>query len=118
MFDITQPEDSNQDHEKHDDDDREDSPSVKTEPASPPAQFDLPLPVFGPILPEHATKKVPSANRLSISYAGGNRRLVIDSDVVDAVKIFRQDGRIEIALTLSKDGDEDVKGILVRLLIY
>lgn len=54
-----------------------------------------------------------SANRLSISYAGGSRRLVINSDIVEAVKIFRTDGRIEVSMTVERNG-EGYKGLLVR----
>jgi len=33
--------------------------------------------------------KTPSANRLLISYAGGNRRLVVNAEVVDKLKVFQ-----------------------------
>jgi 20S proteasome subunit alpha 6 len=58
--------------------------------------------------------KTPSANRLSISYARGNRRLVLDAEVVESLKIYRQEGRIEVVIKLAKESDEHVKGILVR----
>lgn len=59
--------------------------------------------------------KIPSANRLSISYAGGNRRLVINAEIVDALRVFRQEGRIEVDINLDKDGDDGLKGISVFL---
>lgn len=54
-----------------------------------------------------------SANRLSISYAGGNRRLVVNASVVDKLKVFRREARIEVHLTLDKNEDGVVRGILV-----
>ncbi|KAG8963325.1 hypothetical protein FRC03_003155 [Tulasnella sp. 419] len=41
-----------------------------------------------------------SPNRISISYAGSSRRLVMDSDVVEHVKIWRMEGKIEVVLLL------------------
>jgi 20S proteasome subunit alpha 6 len=58
--------------------------------------------------------KTPSANRLSISYARGNRRLVLDAEVVESLKLYRQEGRIDVVIKLAEDGDERLKGILVR----
>ncbi|KAF8665678.1 hypothetical protein AX16_000131 [Volvariella volvacea WC 439] len=58
--------------------------------------------------------KAPSANRLSISYAGGNRRLVIDAEIVDTLKLFRQEGRIEVAMTIVREGEDNLKGIQVE----
>lgn len=57
--------------------------------------------------------KIPSANRLSLSYAGGNRRLVIDAEVVKSLKVFRQEGRIEVVIEIGKEGDDGLKGIVV-----
>lgn len=64
--------------------------------------------------------RIPSANRLSISYAGGNRRLVINAEVVEKLKVFRREGRIEVLLTVDKDDEGGLKGILVSdcTLIY
>lgn len=62
---------------------------------------------------ENGSERIPSPNRLSISYASGNRRLVVDSDVVTSLKLFRQAGKIEVAIELSK-ADDGLKGILVR----
>ncbi|TDL29781.1 hypothetical protein BD410DRAFT_780271 [Rickenella mellea] len=59
--------------------------------------------------------RVPSANRLSISYAGGTRRLVIDADIVENLKVFRGDGRIEVAMTVERAAD-GFKGILIEAL--
>lgn len=59
--------------------------------------------------------RTPSANRLSISYAGGNRRLVIDADVVTKLKVFRAQGRIEVLMNFDKEDDNGSKGIFVRI---
>lgn len=59
---------------------------------------------------------VPSANRLSISYAAGTRRMVIDAGVVEKLKVFRSDARIEVHMTISEDNGH-LKGILVRNLL-
>lgn len=56
---------------------------------------------------------IPSANRLSISYAAGTRRMVIDSGVVEKLKVFRSDARIEVHMSISEDHGH-LKGILVR----
>lgn len=44
--------------------------------------------------------QTPSPNRISISYAGSSRRLVLDAEVVQRVKIFRTEGRIEVRFVL------------------
>lgn len=62
--------------------------------------------------------RTPSANRLSISYAGGNRRLVVDAEVVETLKVYRQEGRIEVVMTLTKDGEDGLKGIQVRSMAF
>lgn len=64
--------------------------------------------------PETKPLRVPSANRLSISYASGQRRLVVDAEAVDELKIFRKEGRIEITVSIVSDGEE-LRGILVCL---
>jgi 20S proteasome subunit alpha 6 len=56
----------------------------------------------------------PSANRLSISYAAGGRRLVVNAESVQSFKLFRHDGRAEVAIDLSKDTETGLKGVLVR----
>ncbi|KAG8926357.1 hypothetical protein FRC01_008960 [Tulasnella sp. 417] len=43
---------------------------------------------------------LPSPNRISISYAGSARRLVIDADVIESVRIKRGEGRIDVVLAL------------------
>ena len=60
--------------------------------------------------------KTPSANRLSIFYSRGNRRFVVDAEVVESVKLFRQEGRIEVTINIDKNADGSLKGILVRYL--
>lgn len=59
---------------------------------------------------------VPSANRISISYAGGTRRLVIDAGIVERLKVFRAEGRIEVTLTVERLDESGFKGIFVRFL--
>lgn len=61
--------------------------------------------------------RMPSANRLSISYAGGSRRLVVDAEVVESLKVYRSDGRIEVHVSLDKDGEDGLKGVLVRIFV-
>ncbi|EIN10819.1 hypothetical protein PUNSTDRAFT_142743 [Punctularia strigosozonata HHB-11173 SS5] len=56
---------------------------------------------------------VPSANRLSISYAAGSRRLVIDAQVVETLKVYRAEGRIEVALIIDREG-EGFRGIQIE----
>jgi hypothetical protein len=70
-----------------------------------------------PLLPSVIEKdpKTPSPNRLSISYAGGNRRLVINAEVVETLKVYRQDGRIEVFVNVDKAGDDGLQGILVSI---
>ncbi|KAL4075707.1 hypothetical protein J3A83DRAFT_4369948 [Scleroderma citrinum] len=62
------------------------------------------------------TKKgrVPSANRLSISYAAGTKRLVIDAEVVQYLRVYRAEGRIEVCITLEKAGDDEMNGVLIE----
>ncbi|KAG6903323.1 hypothetical protein C0995_013076 [Termitomyces sp. Mi166 len=71
-------------------------------------------PTVSVIKPEAKAGRVPSANRLSISYAGGNRRLVVDAEVVESLKLYRQEGRIEVVLNIVRDGDDGLKGVLVE----
>ena len=58
----------------------------------------------------------PSANRLSISYARSNRRLVVNAEVVETLKLFRHEGRIEALIKVQKQEDGNLKGILVSFL--
>ncbi|KAI0071924.1 hypothetical protein K474DRAFT_1679051 [Panus rudis PR-1116 ss-1] len=60
-------------------------------------------------------EKVPSANRLSISYAAGTRRMVIDAEVVEKLLVMRGEGRIEVHLNIVKT-DNVFKGIMVEAL--
>jgi len=62
--------------------------------------------------------RVPSANRLSISYAGGSRRLVVNAEVVESLKVYRSDGRIDVCISLEKDKSDSLKGILVGIFVY
>ena len=62
------------------------------------------------------TGKTPSANRLSVSYARSNRRLVINAEVVETLKLFRQEGRIEVIIKVQKLEDGTLRGILVGFL--
>ena len=58
--------------------------------------------------------RTPSANRLSISYAAGTKRLVINAEIVEKLKIHRSDGRVEITLRVEKDHQVDeLNGIIV-----
>ena len=57
--------------------------------------------------------RTPSPNRLSISYAAGTKRLVINAEIVEKLKIHRSEGRVEILLQLKKDGVNGLNGIIV-----
>ena len=67
---------------------------------------------------EAGVVKTPSASRLSISYFRGNRRFVVDVEVVESVNLFRQEGRIEVTINVDKNTDGSLKGILVRYLSF
>ena len=74
----------------------------------------------GPPLGESAAanllgEKIPSANRLSVSYAGATRRLVIDAEVVPKLKVFRAEGRIEVTISLIADERGGFKGVAVSI---
>ncbi|KAK7061459.1 proteasome subunit alpha type 1 [Favolaschia claudopus] len=71
---------------------------------------------YAPVNPEPKGPKIPAANRLSISYEGGNRRMVFDAEVVDSITLFRREARAEVRLALSSGGDGDFKGILMETL--
>jgi len=58
--------------------------------------------------------KTPSANRLSVSYARSNRRLVINAEAVETLKLFRQEGRIEVIVKVQKQEDGTLRGILTE----
>ncbi|KAI0771496.1 hypothetical protein BD413DRAFT_549026 [Trametes elegans] len=59
-------------------------------------------------------EKVPSANRISVSYAGATKRLVVDAEVVPKLKVFRAEGRIEVTLSLQHDERGGLKGIAME----
>ena len=59
--------------------------------------------------------KTPSANRISISYAAGSRRLVVDAEVVEYLRVYRAEGRIEVYMSLDKNDVESMNGVLVRM---
>ncbi|SGY21103.1 BQ5605_C016g08195 [Microbotryum silenes-dioicae] len=83
--------------------------------------------VPGTNLLPHLTPPEPSADRISISYARNTRRMVLDAEVVESVKIFRAEGRIELGVLLRPaymgDGEDAVpdefrvcQGILIEAL--
>ena len=57
--------------------------------------------------------KALSANRLAISYASASRRILIDAMAVDVLRVFRQEHRIEIGLSIEKGDEAEIKGIVV-----
>ncbi|KAI9433300.1 hypothetical protein H4582DRAFT_1988316 [Lactarius indigo] len=58
--------------------------------------------------------RTPSANRLSISYAAGTKRLVINAEIVEKFKVLRSDGRVEISLRVEKDDANELNGIIIE----
>lgn len=60
--------------------------------------------------------KTLSANRLAISYASASRRLLIDAKIVDALRVFRKEHRIEIDINVEKGEENEIKGIIVSVL--
>ncbi|KAJ7283497.1 hypothetical protein C8J57DRAFT_1432583 [Mycena rebaudengoi] len=71
---------------------------------------------INPVKPQPKGPKVPAANRLSISYEGGNRRLIFDAEVVDSIVLFRREARVEVQVNLIQDGEAGLKGILMETL--
>ncbi|KAF9008784.1 hypothetical protein BDQ17DRAFT_1421985 [Cyathus striatus] len=71
-------------------------------------------PSLPPTKPNVKKERTPSANRLSISYAAGNRRLVIDAEAVESLKLFRQSGRVEVVMKITKADDGGLNGVLVE----
>jgi hypothetical protein len=61
---------------------------------------------------------MPSANRLSISYAAGIKCLVINAEIVEKFKILRSNGQAEISLQVEKDDANEPNGIIVGLLAF
>jgi len=76
----------------------------------------------------------PSLNRLSILYEGSQRRMCFDADVVEMIKVYRAEGRIEVCFAPAvkpepKEGEDDAennaststllpKGYLVSVLLF
>ncbi|KAH7100533.1 hypothetical protein BKA62DRAFT_619801 [Auriculariales sp. MPI-PUGE-AT-0066] len=52
-------------------------------------------------------------NRLSIAYDGGSRRLIVSSNSVEKLTIFRTEGRIEIPLLIQAHDEHQIEGIVV-----
>ncbi|KAF8211443.1 hypothetical protein K438DRAFT_1568235 [Mycena galopus ATCC 62051] len=71
---------------------------------------------YAPVKPETKGPQVPAANRLSISYEGGNRRLVFDAEVVDNITLFRREARAEVRMNLIGNGEAGLKGVLMETL--
>ncbi|KAJ3743368.1 hypothetical protein DFH05DRAFT_1617961 [Lentinula detonsa] len=63
---------------------------------------------------EKMSAKTPSANRLSISYSSGNRRMVIDAEIVEKMEIYRSEGRIEAKMKIQRNSDDTIQGILME----
>ena len=68
-----------------------------------------------------------SANRLAISYASASRRILIDAKIVETLRVFRKEHRIEVEFNVEDGDDTEIKGIIVgarnypsgfRILIY
>lgn len=56
----------------------------------------------------------PSLNRLSILYEGSQRRMCFDADVVEMIKVYRAEGRIEVCFVPAvkpepKEGEDDAE---------
>ncbi|EJD01269.1 uncharacterized protein FOMMEDRAFT_158400 [Fomitiporia mediterranea MF3/22] len=68
-----------------------------------------------PAKPAASSTRVASANRVSIAYAAGTRRLIVDADVVEKMTIFRAEGRIDIDMTIERTTG-GFKGILIETL--
>ncbi|KAG2013864.1 proteasome subunit alpha type 1 [Coprinopsis cinerea AmutBmut pab1-1] len=100
---------------------QEDAPQpqepVPDAPKSPSPKHPEDIDAAPPTKQEPSGPASPSANRLAVSYAGGNRRFVINAEIVSSFQLFRQEGRIEVNLDLSKDsGYDGLKGLLVETL--
>lgn len=62
--------------------------------------------------PESKTSPT-SANRLSIAYADRSKRLIINADIVESLKVFRSENRIEVELSLTRTDTGELNGISV-----
>ena len=56
--------------------------------------------------------RTPSANSLSISYVAGTKRLVINAEIVEKLKIHRSDGQGEVLLRVETDDANELNGII------
>lgn len=65
----------------------------------------------------------PSLNRLSILYEGSQRRMCFDAEVVEKIRVFRDEGRIEVLFvpitaqevnTVKEDGSSEVDKLLPK----
>ncbi|KAF7331881.1 Proteasome endopeptidase complex [Mycena kentingensis (nom. inval.)] len=65
---------------------------------------------------EVKSTQVPAANRLSISYEGGNRRLVFDAEIVEGMTLYRKEGRAEVRMNLAGNGETGFKGVYMETL--
>lgn len=54
-----------------------------------------------------------SANRLAISYASASRRILIDAKIVDTLRVFRKEHRIEVGFNVEEGDESEIKGIIV-----
>ena len=83
-------------------------------------QGDDRVPATDPYAPDPSSSqaskgsRVASANRLSAAYAAGTRRMVIDAEIVESLKVYRAEARIEVLMTVEKDEAGGYKGIMVR----
>ncbi|TBU36585.1 hypothetical protein BD309DRAFT_975513 [Dichomitus squalens] len=59
---------------------------------------------------------MPSANRLSVSYVGATRRLVIDAEVVPKLKVHRAKAALRLppGSAVERARDDDIEGVAVR----
>lgn len=65
-----------------------------------------------PVAPKAAQEM---ANRVSISYARNTRRIIIDADSVESLRIFRAEGRIEVTVRAvhADESSQIFKGVIV-----
>jgi hypothetical protein len=71
--------------------------------------------VGDPALQAGETKTL-SANRLAISYASASRRILIDAKIVDGLRVFRKERRIEMDFNVERGGEGEIQGIIVSIL--
>lgn len=50
----------------------------------------------------------PSLNRLSILYEGSQRRMCFDAEVVEKIRVYREEGRIEVLFLPVQEKEDDV----------